>query len=113
MNKAVKTMLVLGGTALAGYFAYTQYKSLNNAVKLDKSLHTFLKNLYGEEPELVTIKAMNHIGIKAGFTKAVIEKYGDIESGIRDYVQEYYPALAKRLSVEIFAKAEEESNETV
>ncbi|MDZ4181284.1 MAG: hypothetical protein U1B83_00295 [Candidatus Cloacimonadaceae bacterium] len=108
MNKAVKTMLVLGGSALAGYFAYTQYKSLNNALKLDKSLHTFLKNLYGEEPELKTVKALNHIGIKAGFSKAVIDKYGDIESGIRDYVQEFYPAIAQRLSVEIFEKQEPE-----
>lgn len=108
MKRVFKAMLLAGGTALAGYFAYSQYRSFNNAVQMDKSLHTFLKNLYGEEPDLQTVKALRKIKVRAGFSADTCAKYQDIDSSIIDYVREYYPALASGLSVEVFAKTDTE-----
>lgn len=108
MKRMFKALLFAGGTALAGYIAYSQYKSFNHAVQMDKSLHTYLKNLYGEEPDLQTIKAMRRIKVRAGFSTETCAKYQDIDSSIIDYVREYYPALATGLSVEVFAKADPE-----
>ena len=104
MNKALKNLLFLGGTAFAGYYAYKQYQSFSNTVKMDKALHDYLQNIYGEEPQLSTVKSLSRIVIKAGFSAEVIAKYPDIETGIRDYVQEYYPMLSKNLGVEVFSK---------
>jgi arginine exporter protein ArgO len=52
MKKAMKTILTLGGVAFAGYYAYKQYRKFSQSEEMNKTLHAFLKKIYGEEPVL-------------------------------------------------------------
>ncbi len=109
MNKFFKTVFVLGGTALAGYFGLKAYKRVNGIVKLSKSLPEFLNNVYGEKPKINMTKTFNDLSIKAGFSQEVIDKHNDIETTIREYVDDFYPELGKcALSISVNVKSEEE-----
>ncbi|HOH97184.1 MAG TPA: hypothetical protein PL188_02620 [Candidatus Cloacimonadota bacterium] len=101
MKKALKTILTLGGVAFAGYYAYKQYRKFSQSEEMNKTLHAFLKKIYGEEPVLKIHKALDTIMIKAGFSQEVRDKFGDIENAIRDYVQKYYPALVAKLHIKV------------
>jgi len=108
MNKFFKTVFVLGGTALAGYFGLKAYKRINGTVKLSKSLPEFLNNVYGEKPSVNMTQSMYSLIIKVGFCQETIDKYNDIETTIREYVADFYPELGKgNVNVEINIKSEE------
>ena len=108
MNKFFKTVFVLGGTALAGYFGLKAYKRINSIVKLSKSLPEFLNNVYGEKPSVNMNKTLNSLGIKVGFSQEILDKHTDIESTVREYVEDFYPELGKgSLDIEIQLKGAE------
>ncbi len=112
MNKFFKTVFVLGGTALAGYFGLKAYKRINGIVKLSKSLPEFLNNVYGDKPKVNITKTMNSLMIKVGFTQETLDKHNDIETTVREYVEDFYPELGKGiLSIDIEVKSEEEECE--
>jgi len=111
MKRAMKTILTLGGISLTGYIAYKQYRKFSQSEEMNKTLHKFLKKIYGEEPVLKIHKALDTIMIKAGFSPEVLEKFGDIESAIRDWVQKYYPALATKLHITVTECGDMEEDE--
>ena len=108
MNKFFKTVFVLDGTALAGYFGLKAYKRINSIVKLSKSLPEFLNNVYGEKPTVNMNKTLNSLGIRVGFSQEILDKHTDIESTVREYVEDFYPELGKgSLDIEIQLKGAE------
>jgi len=105
--KFFKTLFVVGGTALAGYFGLKLYRIVSNITKLHKSLPEFLNNVYGEKPALHINHNLKTATIKVGFSQAVIDKHNDIETTVREYVDDFYPELAKStITIEVFVKSE-------
>lgn len=112
MNKFFKTVFVLGGTALAGYFGLKAYKRVNGVVKLSKSLPEFLNNVYGEKPKVNITATFNIFKIKIVFSQEIIDKHNDIETTVREYVEDFYPELGKKmLTIDICVKGEDEESE--
>lgn len=112
MKKFFKTVLVIGGTALAAHFGMKAYKKINGAVKLSKSLPEFLNNVYGEKPKMEFTSAFNSMKIRAGFSQEILDKHTDIETTIREYIDDFYPELGKAsVMIEIYAKCTEETQE--
>ncbi len=95
MRKFFKAILFIGGTALAAHFGMKAYKRVNGVVKLSKSLPEFLSNVYGEKPKLSINRGFNNMAIKVGYSQEIIDKYSDIEATIREYIDDFYPELAK------------------
>jgi len=105
--KFFKTIFVLGGTALAGYFGLKAYKIVSNITKLHKSLPEFLNNVYGEKPALHINHNLKTATIKVGFPQAILDKHSDIETTVREYIDDFYPELAKgTINIEVFVKSE-------
>ncbi len=112
--KFFKTLFLVGGTAVAGYFGLKLYKIVSNITRLHKSLPEFLNNVYGEKPTLHINHNLKTATIKVGFTQAILDKHNDIETTVREYIDDFYPELAKStIFIEIFEKSEmpEEENE--
>jgi len=106
--KFFKTLFVVGGTALAGYFGMKLYKIVNNITKLHKSLPEFLNNVYGEKPTLHINHNLKTATVKVGFSQEIIEKHTDIESTVREYIDDFYPDLAKSvITIEVFVKTDD------
>lgn len=95
MKKFFKAILFIGGTALAAHFGMKAYKRVNGVVKLSKSLPEFLSNVYGEKPKLSINRGFNNMAIKVGYPQEILDKYTDIEATIREYIDDFYPDLAK------------------
>ncbi len=100
MKKIFKVLLLLGGTAVAAHFGLKAYRRVNGIVKLAKSLPEFLSNVYGESPQMNVNQGLGHITIKVGFSEEILDKHDDIENTIREYIDDFYPEVAK-CSVEI------------
>ena len=53
-------------------------------------------------------KTLNSLGIKVGFSQEILDKHTDIESTVREYVEDFYPELGKgSLDIEVQLKGEE------
>jgi hypothetical protein len=105
--KFFKRVFVLGLTALAGYMGFKLYRIVGNITRLHKSLPEFLNNVYGEKPVLHINHNLKSATIKIGFSQAVIDKHSDIETTVREYIDDFYPDLAKNvINIEIFVKSE-------
>ena len=112
MKKLLKTALVLGGTALAAHFGLKAYKRINGIVKLSKSLPEFLNNVYGEKPKVSINQTFNLMSLKLGFSQEVLDKHTDIETTVREYIDDFYLELAKcSIDIDIYARSEDEGEE--
>lgn len=95
MKKIFKSILLIGGTALAAHFGYKAYKRVNGSVKLSKSLPEFLNNVYGEMPKVNITSGLGNMVIKVHFSQEILDKHTDIETTTREYIDDFYPELAK------------------
>lgn len=95
MKKIFKSLLLIGGTALAAHFGYKAYKRVNGSVKLSKSLPEFLNNVYGEMPKVNITSGLGNMVIKVHFSQEILDKHTDIETTTREYIDDFYPELAK------------------
>lgn len=113
MNKFCKTMLLLGGTAVAAHFGLKAYRRVNGIVKLAKSLPEFLANVYGETPQMNVSQGIGRITIKVGFSQEILDKHDDIENTIREYIDDFYPEVAKcSVEIDLHVKGEEGEDES-
>ncbi len=109
MKRFFKTILFLGGTAAAAHFGMKAYKRVNGTVKLSKSLPEFLSNVYGEFPKVNITRSMNYLKIKVGFPQEILDKHDDIENTVREYIDDFYPEVAKcSVEIDVHLKGEEE-----
>ncbi len=112
MNKFFKTVLLLGGTAVAAHFGLKAYRRVNGIVKLAKSLPEFLSNVYGENPQINVNQGLGHITIKVGFSQEILDKHDDIENTIREYIDDFYPEVARcSVDIDIHVSGEEGEDE--
>lgn len=112
MKKIFKALLLIGGTALAAHFGMKTYKRLSGVTKLLKSLPEFLNNVYGEMPKVRVNRSFNALAIKVGFSQEIIDKHEDIETTIREYIDDFYPDLGKNsIDIDIYVPGEEETEE--
>ena len=87
------------------------YKRLSGVAKLAKSLPEFLNNVYGERPKLDINRSFNTIAIKIGYSQEIIDKHNDIETTVREYVDDFYPDLSKcSVDVSIYVPGAEEED---
>lgn len=108
MKRFFKTLMFFGGTALAAHFGMKAFKRVNGIVKLSKSLPEFLSNVYGEMPKMNINRSLNFMRIEALFSKDIIDKHDDIENTIREYIDDFYPEVAKcAIDIEVNVKGEE------
>ncbi|MDD2596380.1 MAG: hypothetical protein PHT47_04895 [Candidatus Cloacimonetes bacterium] len=109
MKRFFKTILFLGGAAAAAHFGMKAYKRVNGTVKLSKSLPEFLSNVYGEFPKVNITRSMNYLKIKIGFPQEILDKHDDIENTVREYIDDFYPEVAKcSVEIDIHVKGEDE-----
>lgn len=112
MKKFFKALLVIGGTAMAAHFGLKAYKKINGTVKLSKSLPEFLNNVYGEMPKVNINQTLNSTSIKVFFSQEILDKHNDIDSTVKEYVDDFYPELAKNaVDVSVQVKSEEAAEE--
>ncbi len=108
MKKFFKSLLWIGGAAVAAHFGIKAYKRVSGTAKLSQSLPEFLSNVYGELPLLNVNASLGQLNISARFSEEIIEKHDDIENTIREYVADFYPELAKfAINVDILALDDE------
>ena len=111
MKKFFKKILILGGTLAAAHFGFKAYKKISGTAKLSKSLPEFLNNVYGEMPQVNVNHTLNSTRIKVFFSQKILDKFADIETTIREYIDDFYPEIAKT-SVDIsIMPATEETEE--
>jgi len=111
MKKFFKALLLIGGTAAAAHFGLKAYKKINGTVKLSKSLPEFLNNVYGEKPGVNISQSLNTTTIKVFFSQEILDKHTDIENTVKEYVDDFYPELAKN-SVDVNVQVKTEEAET-
>lgn len=108
MKKLLKALLFIGGTAMAAHFGMKAFKRVNGAIKLSKSLPEFLSNVYGEFPVININRSLNSMNINVGFTQEILDKHDDIENTIREYIDDFYPEVAKcSVEIDVHVKGEE------
>ena len=111
MKKFFKKVLILGGTIAAAHFGFKAYKKISGTAKLSKTLPEFLNNVYGEMPQVNVNHTLNSTRIKVFFSQDILDKFADIETTIREYIDDFYPEIAKT-SVDIsIMPATEETEE--
>ncbi len=111
MKKFFKKVLILGGTIAAAHFGFKAYKKISGTAKLSKTLPEFLNNVYGEMPQVNVNHTLNSTRIKVFFSQNILDKFTDIETTIREYIDDFYPEIAKT-SVDIsIMPATEETEE--
>jgi len=107
--KFFKTLFVIGGTVAAGYFGLKLYKKISAITKLHKSLPEFLNNVYGEKPTLHINHNLKTMTVKVGFSQEIIDKHTDIQSTVKEYIDDFYPELTKGdLNIEVYDKGMEQ-----
>lgn len=112
MRKFFKKALVFGGVALAAHFGFKAYKRFSGVAKLAKSLPEFLNNIYGERPKLDVNQSLNMLNIKVGFTPEILEKHEDIETTVREYIDDFHPEMARgAINIEVVALMEDDEGE--
>ena len=108
MKKIFKKLLLLGGTVAAAHFGFKSYKKISGTAKLAKSLPEFLNNVYGEMPEVNVNNTLNSVRIRAFFSQEILDKHTDIDNTIREYIDDFYPEIAKSsVDITIMPKMEE------
>ncbi len=113
MKKFLKTVLIVGGTALAASFGLKAYKKISGVFKLSKSLPEFLNNVYGEKPKIEIARTLSTVSIKVGFTQAILDKHTDIDTTVREYIDDFYPELAKSaVDINVYVRSEDEEPTT-
>ncbi|HOI01184.1 MAG: hypothetical protein QM209_05140 [Candidatus Cloacimonadota bacterium] len=112
MKKFFKKILILGGTLAAAHFGFKAYKKISGTAKLSKSLPEFLNNVYGEMPQVNVNHTLNSTRIKLFFSQEILDKHTDIETTIREYIDDFYPEIAKT-SVDISIMPATEETEDI
>lgn len=114
MKKFFKALLIVGGSALAAKLGFKAYRRISGIVKLSKSLPEFLSNVYGEAPKSSINQSMNLLSIKLGFSQDTLDKHDDIENTVREYIDDFYPEVAKcSIEIELYVKGEEEEEDQI
>ena len=71
-----------------------------------------MNNVYGTKPKVSInsgINTINSTSIKVQFPQEILDKYTDIETTISEYIDDFYPELAKtKINIDIQPLTEQE-----
>jgi len=71
-----------------------------------------LNIVYGEMPKVNINQTLNSTSIKVFFSQEILDKHNDIDSTVKEYVDDFYPELAKNaVEVSVQVKSEEAAEE--
>jgi len=114
MKKFFKTVFLVGGSAVTAHFGIKAYRRIKGIAKLNSTLPGFLSNVYGESPRLSMNHSLNLITLNIGFSQEILDKYDDIENTVREYIDDFYPEIAKcSIDINLHVKGEEEGEATM
>ncbi|HPY95897.1 MAG TPA: hypothetical protein PL063_01645 [Candidatus Cloacimonadota bacterium] len=99
MKKFWKSLFTIAAISGASYVGYKGYKRISSVTKLSKSLPDYLENVIGEKPKVSISMTLNQISISLGISQEAYDKELELESLIREYIEDFYPSLAKVKSI--------------
>lgn len=115
MKKLFKALIVIGGTAFAGYTGAKLYRAVKLARKIEGILPEHLESICGESPELrcmVQMRTMIKVNIRVTLSPEALAKFENLTETVYDFIRENQPALLRyKLIVEGIEKHEEEEQE--
>lgn len=109
--KFFKKLFIYATLTWAGFYAYKKISQSKEVFKLSKSLPKYLETVVDCKNKLTVNLSMGKtLTIKVGFKKEEVDQV-EIESIILEYIEDFYPALAKlRIDVDIYTIEVEEEN---
>jgi hypothetical protein len=105
MKKVFKRLLIAGSLAFFSYQGFRSWRLIRSVIALDKALPGYLESIYGEKPKVSCIVNANvavNTRIIVKFSADILAQHSNIEETVRQYIDDYYPLLAKsRLKVAV------------
>jgi len=111
MKKFIKRMFWFSIVSFAAYKGWKFYEKVRAVIRIGNSLPLFLKNTVGDKPTLYQNMAINRLEIKLKFNPETLEKEPNLEQMIREYIEDFYPMLAK-MDIHIVLEPRAESEVT-
>lgn len=115
MKKLFKALIVIGGTAFAGYTGAKVYRAAKLARKIEGILPAHLESFCGETPDLrcmVQMRTMIKVSIRITLSPKALAKFDNLTEFVYDFIRENQPGLLRyKLIVEGIEKREEEEQE--
>lgn len=115
MKKGLKTIFLLGGTALAGYMGFKVFRVVKELNKVEKDLPGYLEGVCGEKPEVscmlqVTVGML--ITVRVTLDPETLVRHPELHDLIMDYIRDNHVGLMKhKLVVKLDEKGENQGHE--
>jgi hypothetical protein len=88
--KKIFKFAIFGAVA---YFGFRIFERIKSAIEISKTLPQYLENVVGEKPKVNMNITWHNAQVSVGLSKEVIEKNEDLENTIREYIEDFYPAV--------------------
>ncbi|MDY6915203.1 MAG: hypothetical protein SVM86_02665 [Candidatus Cloacimonadota bacterium] len=93
MKEFCKKLFKYAIFAAVVYFGFKLFERIKSAIEISKTLPQYLENVVGEKPKMNVNVNFSKAEVSLGFSKEVIEKHSDLESIIKEYIEDFYPAV--------------------
>jgi len=108
MKKGFKKIFWMTFISSLAYLGNKAYKRIIGIKNISKTLPQYLENVVGEHPEFKLTSTLKTINLSIGFCKKTYDKLVDLESTVREYINDFYPAFPDdKVDIEIYIKSEE------
>jgi len=110
MKKGFKKIFWMAFVSSLAYLGNKAYKRIIGIKNISKTLPQYLENVVGEHPEFKLKSTLKTINLSIGFSKKTFDKLVDLESTVREYINDFYPVFPDdKVDIEIYVKSEKES----
>ena len=110
MKKGFKKIFWMTFVSSLAYLGNKAYKRIIGIKNISKTLPQYLENVVGEHPEFKLTSTLKTINLSFGFSKKTYDKLVDLESTVREYINDFYPVFPDdKVDIEIYVKSEEET----
>lgn len=107
-----KKLFTVAAVAGVSYVGFQGYKRISAIMKLSKSLPEYLENIIEERPKVSISMTLNTIKISLGISQETSDKNIEIETHIHEYIEDFYPSLAKlECNITTYIKSEDDEDE--
>jgi hypothetical protein len=108
MKTFFKKVFLVGIISLSGYFFIRIYIKINAAIKLNKNIPEYLKNIYGEDTKVEIKIACRNNTIVIKCSEELQKKSEIVKETVLNYIEDFYPEFtSSNLSIVIEAEPEE------
>lgn len=113
MGKFLKKTFWLSFFSFVGYFGVKLSKKIIAIKNITKTLPQYIENVVGEKPEFDLTSTMKTISLDIGFSKKTYKKLVDLETTVREYINDFYPVFPdEKVLINIYEKISFEPEET-